>query len=511
MRQVTRVAVFLICGVMAMSAANKHGNMSGYQDDLNAAKAAGKNTPDRQTAVANLLNVAQHPGQRLLLYAYDQVIFDAFVSTWQRSRVDKQAGSGAGSSGTTDLVSRPSTPQLLGLAMETGALTQSVSGTVATFRGNAEGVLRTIAGEPVGCLGCMTRAGLRNVNFGVSFDLSRQGTQQATTSGAANSATPPVSTVLLPNSSRQLSAVNVRYDIYNPKDTRSPQFQDAWASWFTAHQADLEAAGDDLLKAISDFLLPLTNDTKYLDLRVTYTSKLNAADPAQIESLLDEFLSKTLTIARSVVPSFDQRLLAVKAAYAKYSQVYDDAFIELRGKPQFSLEYTFTRPVNQPDTHNIRLVFGVNPYGGKGLLSANLATTFYNEVQTGALYGRLRDFQVAAQFDRPLGNVFTHPAVFTLAGYMQYQFDPSVINISPGLLVPGTSITLPKDAQVLLGPKGTMGIAQAKLTLKMGDTGMKIPIGVSWASRTDLIDATDVRGHIGITYDLDTLFNNIHF
>jgi hypothetical protein len=273
----------------------------------------------------------------------------------------------------------------------------------------------------------------------------------------------------------------------------------------------LEAAGDDLLKAISDFLLPLTQDTKYLDLRVTYNSKLNAADPAQIESLLDEFLSKTLTIARSVVPSFDQRLLAVKAAYAKYSQVYDDAFTELRGKPQFSFEYTFTRPVNQPDTHNVRLVFGVNPYGGKGLLSANLATTFYNEVQPGARYGRVRDFQAAAQFDRPLGNVFTHPAVFTLAGYMQYQFDPSVINISPGLLVPGTSITLPKDAQVLLGPKGTMGIAQAKLTLKMGDSGMKIPIGVSWASRTDLIDATDVRGHIGITYDLDTLFNNIHF
>src|SRR5689334_12405443 len=112
MRQVRRVAVFLICGVTAVFAAGRHGNMSGYQDDIDAAKAASKGSDARKTAVKALLNVAQHPEHRLLLYAYDQVIFDAFVNTWQRSRVDKQTGSGAGSSGTTDLVSRPSTPQL---------------------------------------------------------------------------------------------------------------------------------------------------------------------------------------------------------------------------------------------------------------------------------------------------------------------------------------------------------------------------------------------------------------
>jgi hypothetical protein len=73
---------------------------------------------------------------------------------------------------------------------------------------------------------------------------------------------------------------------------------------------------------------------------------------------------------------------------------------------------------------------------------------------------------------------------------------------------PGTSITLPQNAQVLLGTKGTTGIAQGKITLKMGNSGVRIPIAVTWASRTELINATDVRGNIGITYDLDSLLHH---
>jgi hypothetical protein len=116
----------------------------------------------------------------------------------------------------------------------------------------------------------------------------------------------------------------------------------------------------------------------------------------------------------------------------------------------------------------------------------------------------MRDFQFASQLDLPLGDVITHRATLTLAGYVQYQFDPSVLNIGSGNLVPGTSITLPKDAQVLLGTKGTLGIMQAKVTVNT-KAGVSIPIAVSWASKTDLLNATDVRGHIGITYDFNSI------
>jgi hypothetical protein len=35
----------------------------------------------------------------------------------------------------------------------------------------------------------------------------------------------------------------------------------------------------------------------------------------------------------------------------------------------------------------------------------------------------------------------------------------------------------------------------------------KIPFGVTWSNRTELIKANEVRGHIGFTFDWDSLFS----
>lgn len=505
-----RTVVVLLCLFFSVATAlPQERRLSVYSVDLNAAEAAAPSTAARQAAIGHLVDIPHHT-QDFVSFAYGDVLFDTALGFWDQSRVDKQIGSTATGSGATDLVSLPSTPELFGLAMNLGALTQSVSGSVATFRGNADGIIRAIGGAPISCNGCTGTHGLKNLAFAVSFDLSRQSAQQATTSGSANSATITVpGTILLPKNTKQFSSFNARYDIYNPKDTRSPAFQRAWSDWYSTHQTDLEAASTDLLHAVSNFLDPLLLDPKYANLRREYTTKLNQANGADVRRLFTEYLSKALALARADVPNFDQQALSVRAAYAAYAQTYEDLFKTLRGKPQFSAEYTFSTPVNQPDIHNFRFIFASNPFSGGGLLSANAAVTLYGgQLPAGAKYGRLRDFQFAAQFDRPLGNINTHPAVFTLAGYVQYQLDPSVINIGPGNLVPGTTITLPQDAQVLLGKKGTLGIVQAKVTLKLKNSGVKIPIALSWANRTDLLNATDVRGHIGITYDLDSLFGH---
>jgi hypothetical protein len=515
MRKSVGVLIILALGVCSAAAqdcvallAHAKGNMCGYAGLLQTAKGTPKGTEPRRLAVNNLINLQNQPSH-FLRYAYTQVLFDTVVSTWDQSRVDKQLGATSSSIGTTNLVSRPSTPELLGIAVEYGALTQTSNGSVTTFRANADSAIRAIAGQPISCIGCVGTYGLKNLNFAASFDMSRQGTNQVSTAGPATPATPPVSSLVLPSSSAQFSSFSARYDIYNPKDTRSPQFQNAWKTWYNNHQAELETAGEDLLNAVNKFLDPVLLDPNFQKLQAKYRPLFNQANQDNsMDALLDEYLSQVVDLARSDIPNFGQQLLSVRAAYAKYSQVYSDLFQELRGKPQFSFEYTFNRPVNQPDTDNFRLIYASNPFSGGGLLSANLAMTLYQgQIPAGAHYGRFRDVQAAAQFDRPLPNMMSYPAVFTLAGYVQYQVDPSIINIQPGLLAPGTSITLPQNAQVLLGTKGTTAIAQGKITLKMGNSGVRIPIALTWASRTELINATDVRGNIGITYDLDSLLH----
>ena len=64
---------------------------------------------------------------------------------------------------------------------------------------------------------------------------------------------------------------------------------------------------------------------------------------------------------------------------------------------------------------------------------------------------------------------------------------------------------LPGPAVQVLGTKGHIGIGQAKLTIPLGNS-IKMPIAFTYANRTELITATEVRGNIGFTFDLDSLF-----
>ena len=83
--------------------------------------------------------------------------------------------------------------------------------------------------------------------------------------------------------------------------------------------------------------------------------------------------------------------------------------------------------------------------------------------------------------------------------------DDALISIGPGNIAPGSGIVLPQPAVKLLGTKGSIGVFQGKLSLPLGQT-MKVPLSVTWANRTELINEKEVRGQIGVTLDMDSLF-----
>lgn len=477
---------------------------------LDAAKTdASFRTPDGiPDTVQSVMAVWTTPDSFVAALATDAA-FDNTLSAWEQSRIDKQAGSTATSSGTTDLVSRPSTSELLSLAVQVGALTQTISGNTATLQGNADGVYKALFKAPVVCFNCTGTPILKNINFSAAFDLSQQTSKTVTTSGPANPSTPPVGTVQLPQSSRQLSSFTARYDIYNPLDPRSKQFKTAWVTAYKNHQADFLTAAKALLNSMQTVLAKLPANEQYRNLRTQYLPRIKQAATDQnataLAQIFEEFFNEVVKIARAQDPDFDKNISLAVVALAQYSQLNYQAVQEARGKPQFTFEYTYNRPPNQPDTHAFRLIIGLNPAHGAGLFSLNAAGTVYGgTIPTGAAYGRIRDFQISGQFDRILGDDINHKATLSLAGYVQYQFDPSVLNISSGNLAPGTSIVLPGNAQVLLGTKGTLGIVQGKVTFNL-KSGLNIPVGISWANKTDLLNATDVRGNVGITYDFDSI------
>jgi hypothetical protein len=58
-----------------------------------------------------------------------------------------------------------------------------------------------------------------------------------------------------------------------------------------------------------------------------------------------------------------------------------------------------------------------------------------------------------------------------------------------------------------MAPQGHIGFFQAKLTIPLKDSGVKVPLSVTASNRTELINEKDVRGSIGLTLDLDTFMS----
>jgi hypothetical protein len=58
--------------------------------------------------------------------------------------------------------------------------------------------------------------------------------------------------------------------------------------------------------------------------------------------------------------------------------------------------------------------------------------------------------------------------------------------------------------------KGNIGLAQAKVSfpVKKG-SGVNVPLSFTYASRTELNKEHDVRGNVGMTLHLDTVFANL--
>jgi len=249
-----------------------------------------------------------------------------------------------------------------------------------------------------------------------------------------------------------------------------------------------------------------------------------AEDKNDFAALVAAFAPYWKAVSAYVVSTTDdaKNLVALNAAVLTYRTTSQEVITEARGKPLASMSYSYSTPVSQPAIHGFKLNAALAFQGGKkdpktgqsdgsrtflsgAQLTANGGVEWYATLPATATYGRLRDVQVAGEFDKPVGGTVSAPrATVSLAGYGQYQSDPTVLTITAGNLAPGTNITLPSDAQVLLGTSGWLGVVQGKLVFNLAQ-GFALPVAIKWSNKTDLLDANDIRGQIGLSYDLSAL------
>jgi hypothetical protein len=443
------------------------------------------------------------------------------LQTISTSAATNQNGGSPTASGSTNLVSKPTTTDFISMAAESGAFTDTINGTTMTLQANALGLTKYFANQPVFQRWESRYADtIQPLTFTATLNVAQTGSSTVPTTGSANATTPvSIGSILVPTNNASFSSFGVNYALYRPYNPQDKKFRQAWEDALTSNQKALDDATSVIQQRTESLIPNILSSTQNTAAELAEWHKAGAeAERAQdfekFVSAYAKFDNAFADAMLSSAPDAAKNLLDLGKDIDAYNQLVYTVLNKARGTPLATLSYLYSNPQDKPATHSFTaalsyLFKGDDPKKRTPLMGAQLTANFtaeiYASVPAGAQYGRLRDFQLSGEFDKPFGGTPDEPrATWSLAGYGQYQYDPTVLNITAGNLVPGTNIPLPGDAQVLLGTAGWLGVAQGKLTINL-KKGLTIPVAVKWSNKTDLLKGDDVRGQVGLSYDLSAL------
>jgi hypothetical protein len=439
----------------------------------------GNNIRDRKTKAPKAGIILEDDSLALTQILVAKSFQPAIVVQAEDERVDVQVGGGSSNAGSTSLVSKGSVPAILGFAVENGALTQSQSGTTITFRGDPVGILQTLSSK--GFIQSYTEAAtetqfLRRFSFALSFDANR-GSKPGTFSGDL----------------QQLSSYNIRVDLVNQRDPRNSAYILDWSRFVRGSQIKFTNDWNSLEDALVDFTNPLA--PKFSDPALEQWFEraqlaLAATSAENVDSVLNQQLNEVPFGEDKLQPKTLDTLKAFEKTVTALLQGREDILAKVAEGPILTFDYTNYRQVNAPNLSTFKLIGERYFYSNKIDVTGNTSLTILDKLPAGMNLKKVRSFDFAAQIDIPF-SLQRIGFVWSVSGKYQRMLDNA--------MMPGSNTTAPNT-------KGDIAIGQFKLTIPVRGSGVKIPISLTIANRTDLIKESDVRGNVGITLDLDTLF-----
>ena len=471
-------------------------------------------THDALKGIANLTPDAAALANAYSIYKTNSIASEADQQAEQAAanaanKLKTAVGAPVAGSGSTSLTAKPVATQLVAVALESGALTQSQSGNTITLQTNLDHLFReAFLGTPELSYFPKGTPVLQNMSLSAGLATSSASTISVPTMGSANATAVDTANVLFNSSATKLSALTVNYEFNNklteryltsylkkhnlqhfyvpPDKTTSPAVDKARVG-FTSHFASYQPAAE--CQAVA-----------YLGL---------AQAAASEQDRIAQFIAKFNTCFAAAAASLDKSDTTLDKDWAAYTQAFQADLLTFQKSLQSqmpgwdaSAQYVFHQPAGQPETHDIRFVGSGDLSNAAGSTwNVNAAVSIYGSVPAGSQYGRLKDAQMSAELDKNLGSASNAPS-FSLAGYGQYQSKPSILNITASSVPSG--VTLPPNAQVFLaGTQGWLGVVQAKITVHIG--GAAIPLAGKWSNKTDLLNKSKLGAQFGVSYDFSQL------
>lgn len=393
-------------------------------------------------------------------------------------RADVQSGGSSGASGTTSAVSNPLLPAIFGIAFEDGALTRTVSGTTITIKVSPAGLVcangptaaAVAARDPDSCRTFWNRVGVT-----ASFDTSR---------GAKSDQLGNLQTI-----DSEFSELGVRAEVLNRRRPAPYRAFLEKAGIFAELLTDSAIQNAAWLQKVRNQLNALVADPNWL---AHSTDRRGERVADTLDALLPEAIVPPGSSAAWLAAlRADERSDFNRAVVtAEYSFLRPDLTAEALGADPIIVP----AGIRPPNVHTARVIYAQG-LGDRNIdFTVNASGSWFDEVRTG-MPGHFRDFRTGVQGTFKMRDIVNYGAPsLTFAGL--YVF----LNQEPL----GLGITAFNDAQIK--QRGHIFLFQTKVEFPTANNAIRIPLSFSASNRTELIDESDVRGQIGISFNLDALF-----
>ncbi len=409
----------------------------------------------------------------------------------ETARTDKQQGSVPDGAGSTSLVEKAGLTTFLSYAIEHGAIQESVSGSTVTLRGSPYGLFTLSSGGDTP-ENYENYALWRRLNVSASFNIENP--------------SQPLQSV----KQKQLANYSVSAALYGDRSTRSKRFQKLWKEKYDpaiVRRLGVLSAGESKLfnellasdpevferfrgvrikleqdvvsfckdkteltdtdkQVLAEKYLRVLYDTIYDPIRTTDASKKR-----DVPATIRDYLNNT------VVPS----LISAHEALEQARKDLDADIAQFNKQPLLTFEYTNQRKAMVSGYSELKLLFDgrVAPLD----LTANAGISFYNTPNPSLNQSKTRDFYGSLE----------------LQGASKNPFRVNLKDLSKVTYSLSTRLERMKET------RANVAVVQIKIEIPIA-TALSLPFSFSYANRTELINEKEVKGHFGLTLDLDKLF-----
>jgi hypothetical protein len=407
-----------------------------------------------------------------------------YIATGETQRTDKQVTASAKTSGSTSTVDKAGLPYLLGLEIDHGAVTKTVSGSTFNLSSSAYALVASVKGDTAQIY--RDFSGYTRIGFSAAFNVQNQND--------------PLASV----QRKQLAEWSIKVRLLGD---HSPRSKDAYDNFVKLILPALQDKANSLAKALSDILggaraRPVANFSSQTNEKINQYLNgggYNSSDAEQkisdiiLAAIHDDIYSQwaNLGLTADDQVRLSAFLTAYKIstdAYVKSAMAFDSVLKDLANKPSLTFSYLQERSSGTPDYSVTKLLYEKKPRGFMQI-DANASASFYNKPDKSKNQQTFRDVTIAVGLEQDLGR----------SPFLSNGLDKNPITLS----FSGSYERFQENRHVP-GKKADIAVANLKLELPV-TAGVSLPISITYANATELIKEKDVRGSFGVTFDLDKL------